>query len=193
MKTCTRRWFLATFGNGSDGIDYSAAAKFCDVSPRTVRYWWHTSCPPWIDRLAYLAGRSIPESKDWQGFGFSPDGRLITPYKNLTFTSGQLLNVFFDRQFNRIDRNDKAKLAAQVDALRDDDEARAIREELDIIAATLTKLQRSPVLAPKGQFFEPMAVDPTQRRDVSGAYEPPPSSDETIKLARERREAHSKR
>ncbi|WP_198783452.1 hypothetical protein [Shewanella putrefaciens] len=149
MKTCTRRWFLATFGNGSDGIDYSAAAKFCDVSPRTVRYWWHTSCPPWIDRLAYLAGRSIPESKEWNGFSFSPDGKLLTPYKNLTFTSGQLLMVFFDKQFNRFDRVEKEKLSAQVDSLRNDDEAAAIREELEVIINSLTKLKASPIVAPK--------------------------------------------
>ncbi|MCH7422647.1 hypothetical protein AYI95_01760 [Shewanella xiamenensis] len=152
MKTCTRRWFLATFGNGTDGIDYNAAAKFCDVSPRTVRYWWSTSCPPWIDRLAYLASRSIPESKEWQGFGFSHDGKLLTPYKNLTFTSGQLLNVFFDRQFNRFDRAEKEKLSAQVDSLRSDEEAAAIRDELEVIINTLTKLKQSPIVAPKKAF-----------------------------------------
>lgn len=152
MKTCTRRWFLAMFTNGTNGINYDEAAKYCGVSPRTVRYWWSTSCPPWIDRLAYFASRSIPENKDWKGFSFSHDGKLLTPYKDHSFTGGQLLMVFFDKQFNRFDRVEKQKLSEQVDSLRNDEEAAAIREELDVIISTLSKLKQSPIVAPKKQF-----------------------------------------
>lgn len=152
MKPRTRTFILSNFIRENGTVDTQRAAEFFCVTTRTINNWWSTGCPDWVNRYVELYQRSIPESKEWQGFSFSPDGKLLTPYKNLTFTSGQLLNVFFDRQFNRLDRAEKEKLSAQVDSLRNDDEAAAIRDELEVIINTLTKLKQSPIVAPKKAF-----------------------------------------
>ena len=152
MKPRTRNFILTSFARDNGTIDKQLAADFFCVTTRTIANWWSTGCPDWVNRYVELYQRSIPESKEWRGFSFSPDGKLLTPYKNLTFTSGQLLMVFFDKQFNRFDRVEKEKLAAQVDSLRNDDEAAAIRDELEVIINSLTKLKASPIVAPKKVF-----------------------------------------
>ena len=152
MLSSTRFWFLSNFGKQNGSIDSNKAAEYFGVSARTVRHWWQVGCPPWIDRMAELSSRAIPDSKDWDGFRFDKTGRLLTPYKNLTFSAGELLMIFYDRQFNRFDRVEKEKLTEQVESLRSDDEAAAIREELDVIISTLSKLKQSPIVAPKKAF-----------------------------------------
>ncbi|RTR33533.1 hypothetical protein [Shewanella atlantica] len=148
MLSRTRFWFLTNFGTKNGSIDSQKAADYIGVSPRTVRQWWRVGCPPWIDKLAELASRTIPETKDWDGFTFK-DGRLITPYDKLTFAPSELMRIFYDRQFNRFDRVEKDQLKTQVNELRNEDEAHAIREEIDGLILSLESLKRSPIVAPK--------------------------------------------
>ncbi|MDB2386753.1 phage protein [Shewanella sp.] len=97
--------------------------------------------------------RSIPNTKEWDGFVFSNDGeRLLTPFKQHSFSASELLKLFYDKQFHRIDRTQNRKLNEQVDSLRNNMEADAIREETDVMIGTLTKLKDSPIVAPKGVF-----------------------------------------
>lgn len=152
MKPRTRTFILTNFVRENGTVDTQRAAEFFRVTSRTINNWWSTGCPDWVNRYVELYQRAIPDSKDWKGFRFSRDGKLLTPYENLTFTGGQLLMVFFDRQFNRFDRAEKEKLSVQVDSLRNDEEAAAIRDELDVIINTLTKLKQSPIVAPKKAF-----------------------------------------
>ena len=88
--------------------------------------------------------RSIPDSKEWDGFKFVDD-RLFTPYNKLTFAPSELMKVFYDRQYNRLDRVERQKLRTQVAELRSDDEAKAIREEINEMIKTrqLRKLSYS--------------------------------------------------
>ncbi|MCL1072985.1 hypothetical protein [Shewanella dokdonensis] len=153
MKTPTRYWFLSNFSNGIGGINFEEAANFCCVSPRTVRHWWQHGCPPWIDRMAEISKRMIPETKEWRGFSFSHDGsRLLTPYSNQSYSPSDLLRHFYEKQFSALTRVERDKLAEQLAAVRSDEEAEAIRTELDYIAKTLEKLKDSPILAPAGRF-----------------------------------------
>lgn len=152
MKPRTRTFILSNFTRENGTVDTLKAAEFFSVTTRTINNWWSTGCPDWVNRYVELYQRSIPDTKDWKGFSFSHDGKLLTPYKDHSFTGGQLLMVFFDKQFNRFDRVEKQKLSEQVDSLRNDEEAAAIREELDVIISTLSKLKQSPIVAPKKQF-----------------------------------------
>lgn len=152
MKPRTRTFILSNFMRANGTVDTQQAAEFFCVTTRTINNWWSTGCPSWVDRYVELYQRAIPNTKDWRGFSFSQDGKLLTPYKDHSFTGGQLLMVFFDKQFNRFDRVEKQKLSEQVDSLRNDEEAAAIREELDVIISTLSKLKQSPIVAPKKQF-----------------------------------------
>lgn len=153
MLTSTRLWFLDKFGTGKGSIDSQKAADYIGVSARTVRQWWLVGCPPWIDKIAYLAKRMIPDTKDWDGFKFV-EGRLYTPYNKLTFAPSELLKVFYDRQFNRFDRVERQQLKVQVDELRNEDEATAIREEINAMIQSLESLKRSPIVAPKMVYTE---------------------------------------
>lgn len=134
MKTTTRYWFLSNFSNEIGGINFEEAAKFCCVSPRTVRHWWQHGCPPWIDRMAEISKRMIPETKEWRGFSFSHDGsRLLTPYSNQSYSPSDLLRHFYEKQFSALTRVERDKLAEQLAAVRSEEEAEAIRTELDYI------------------------------------------------------------
>ena len=152
MKKSTRFWFISHFGLSNGKIDFENAAKFCGVSSRTVRYWWSQGCPAWIDKLAEMAERSLPNTKEWDGFHIGKDGRLYTPFKNHSFSPQELLRVFYDKQFARADRVENQTLQNQVSELRNEDEAQAIREELAMVKSALDKLAQSPIIAPKGTF-----------------------------------------
>jgi hypothetical protein len=153
MKPKTRTWFLSVFSNENGSLDTLKASLHFSVTDRTIRNWWRLSCPAWVDKYAALHQRAIPNTKEWDGFSFSHDGKeLLTPFKNHSFSAGELLKHFYDKQFHRLDRAQNRKLNEQVDSLRNDEEADAIREELDVIIATLNKLKASPIVAPKQTY-----------------------------------------
>lgn len=158
MQLETRDYLLTHFGNKKGGIDCELVADFFGVSARTVRHWWRIGCPSWVDKFVALASKSLPNTKEWEGFSFN-DNRLITPFKRLTFSSGELLMIFYDRQFNAATRSGNAQLTKQIDALRDQDETRAINQEIDDIISTLNKLKNSPVLAEKRKYHKAVARD----------------------------------
>ena len=153
MKPKTRSFFLATFNRQNGSIDTQAAADFFHVTTRTINNWIATGCPSWVDNYVTLYLRSIPNNKEWDGFHFI-DGRLHTPYNKLTFAPSELMKIFYDRQFNRFDRVELGKLKDQVSELRNDEEAKAIREELDYMIKALEKLKLSPIVAPQRAFTE---------------------------------------
>ncbi|NRD74076.1 hypothetical protein HQQ94_12685 [Shewanella sp. VB17] len=153
MQPKTRRWFLSQFNNGFDKLDSHSASIHFDVTERTVRNWWSLSCPSWVDKYVDLYQRSIPKTKEWDGFKFV-NGRLFTPYDKLTFAPSELMKIFYDRQFNRLDRVERQKLRVQVAELRSDDEAKAIREEIDEMIKTLQKVKLSPIVAPELVYAE---------------------------------------
>ncbi len=151
MKPRTRSFFLTNFYRDHKYIDSQKAADFFGVTTRTINNWWASGCPNWVDNYVELYQRAIPDTKDWDGFKFV-EGRLYTPYDKLTFAPSELMKIFYDRQFNRLDRVHNKQLTAQVDELRNDEEAAAIREELDHMINTLNKLKVSPIVAPKMDF-----------------------------------------
>lgn len=153
MKPKTRAFFLANFNRENGTIDTKAAADFFHVTSRTINNWLVTGCPDWVDHHVVLYLRSIPDTKDWDGFKFI-DGRLYTPYDKLTFAPSELMRIFYDRQFNRFDRVEKDQLKTQVSELRNEDEAEAIRGEIDIMIQTLESLKKSPIVAPKMVYAE---------------------------------------
>ncbi|MPY23927.1 hypothetical protein [Shewanella sp. YLB-07] len=157
MKPKTRSFFLANFNRENGTIDTKIAAAFFHVTTRTINNWVITGCPDWVDHYVSLYERSIPDSKEWDGFKFV-DGRLYTPYDRLTFAPSELLKIFYDRQFNRFDRVEKNQLKIQVSELRNDDEAEAIREEIDIMIRTLEKVKQSPIVAEKMVFSERVRI-----------------------------------
>ncbi|WP_254304053.1 DUF3653 domain-containing protein [Shewanella sp. VB17] len=134
-------------------MDSHSASIHFDVTERTVRNWWSLSCPSWVDKYVDLYQRSIPKTKEWDGFKFV-NGRLFTPYDKLTFAPSELMKIFYDRQFNRLDRVERQKLRVQVAELRSDDEAKAIREEIDEMIKTLQKVKLSPIVAPELVYAE---------------------------------------
>ncbi len=148
MQIRTRSFFLANFRRPNGTIDTKQAAEFFHVSPRTINNWVVTGCPTWVDNYVVMYERSIPDDKEWDGFKFV-NGRLFTPYDRLTFSPGELLNIHYARQFNRLDRIERDKLKGVVHELRNDDEARAIREEIDFMIDTLKKIKGSPIVAPE--------------------------------------------
>ena len=153
MKPKTRSFFLASFKRSNGTLDTQAAADFFNVTTRTINNWVSTGCPDWVNNYVSMYLRSIPNTKDWKGFYFSHDGeRLITPYDKLTFSPSELLKIFYDRQFNRFDRVEKDQLKTQVEELRSDEEAKAIREEIDDMILTLEKVKLSPIVAPQKTF-----------------------------------------
>ena len=156
MTPNTRDYFLSNFSNHKGGIVAERAALVFDVSPRTVRHWWRVGCPNWVNRFADMAQRSIPDTEQWHDFRFV-NGRLLMPYKNLSFSASDLLMQYYDRQFNAMVRTDNAQLASQVDALRNKEEAAAINQEIDDIIKTLNKLKNSPVLANKKEYHKAVA------------------------------------
>ena len=153
MKPKTRSFILSTFRRNNQTLDTQAAANFFNVTTRTINNWVATGCPEWVNHYVSMHLRSIPDTKDWKGFYFSHgDERLNTPYSNLTFSAGELLMIFYDRQFNRFDRVEKDQLKNQVAELRSDEEAKAIREEIDDMIKTLEKVKLSPIVAPQKTF-----------------------------------------
>jgi hypothetical protein len=164
MLTETREYFLTHFANNNGGIDSELAANYFGVAPRTIRHWWRVGCPNWVNKFARVASRSIPDNKEWDGFGFYR-GKLFTPYKRHEFSAADLLKVFFDRQFNRFDKAANRQLTNQVDALRNEDEANAINGEIDDIINTLSKLKDSPILARKRIFHKSVKRDALKRSD----------------------------
>jgi hypothetical protein len=153
MKSVTRFFFFEHFGNALGEMDKDKAAAFFCVTRRTVNNWLRTGCPTWVDNYVDLYKRAIPNNKEWRGFSFSHDGsRLLTPYANQSYSPGDLLKHFYDKQFSALTRVERDKLAAQLAAVRSEEEAEAIRTELDYIAKTLEKLKLSPILAPSGTF-----------------------------------------
>ncbi|WP_157608682.1 hypothetical protein [Shewanella violacea] len=151
MKPKTRSFFLANFRRENSSIDTQAAAGFFHVTSRTINNWVATGCPDWVDHYVIMYLRSIPDTKEWDGFKFI-EGRLYTPYNKLTFAPSELMKVFYDRQFNRLDRVEREQLKEQVTELRSDQEAAAIRDELDYMIKTLNKLKLSPIVAPQTSF-----------------------------------------
>ncbi|MDR8523835.1 hypothetical protein [Shewanella fidelis] len=153
MTPKTRSFFLANFIRDNGSLDTQLAADFFSVTSRTINNWVATGCPTWVDKHVALYLRSIPDTKEWDGFSFSHDGKqLLTPFKNHSFTASELLKHFFDKQFHRIDRAQNRKLNEQVESLRNEDEANAIRGEIDLMIDTLNKLKHSPIVAPKQVF-----------------------------------------
>ncbi|QLE87809.1 hypothetical protein FLM48_11020 [Shewanella sp. Scap07] len=146
MKPSTRRWFLSLFGDKDGEMDTHAASKHFNVTERTIRNWWRLSCPSWVDNYVAVYKRSIPDSKEWQGFKFV-NGELHTPYQNLTFTAGQLLKIHYDRQFDRLNRIERDNLKTKVNSLRNDEEAAAIRDEIEHMVKMLNKLKDSPIIS----------------------------------------------
>lgn len=153
MKPKTRSFFLANFRRQNGSIDSHCASAFFHVTTRTINNWLVTGCPAWVDHYVALYERSIPDTKDWDGFSFSR-GRLITPYERLTFAPSDLLKVHYDRQFNQIDRVEREQLQKAVNNLRNDDEAAAIRDEIDFMIKTLNKLKQSPIVAHAKGYHE---------------------------------------
>ena len=151
MKPKTRSFFLANFNRENGSINTNVAAEFFHVTSRTINNWIVTGCPDWVDHYVGLYLRSIPDTKAWDGFKFI-DGRLYTPYDKLTFAPSELMKIFYDRQFNRFDRVEREQLKTQVAELRNEDEATAIREEIDGMIQSLESLKRSPIVAPKMVF-----------------------------------------
>ena len=160
MKAKTRSFFLANFNREKGSINTKVAAEFFHVTSRTINNWIATGCPDWVDHYVGLYLRSIPDTKAWDGFKFI-DGRLYTPYDKLTFAPSELMKIFYDRQFNRFDRVEREQLKTQVAELRNEDEATAIRDELDYMIKTLNKLKLSPIVAPKMIFT--IKVDKQQK------------------------------
>lgn len=153
MKKKTREFFYDNFRQPNQKIDKQAAAEFFGVTPRTISNWWSTGCPAWVDSHVALYLRAIPNLKEWNGFRFSHDGKqLLTPYERHSFTPQMLLMEFYNRQFNRNTRTEHRQLTKQVDSLRNDDEAAAIRAELDSIISSINKLKHSPIVAPKNTY-----------------------------------------
>lgn len=160
MKKQTRDFFYSNFKQPNNKIDKQSAAEFFGVTPRTVANWWATGCPAWVDSHVELYLRAIPNRKEWQGFRFSHDGKeLLTPYERHSFTPEKLLMEFYNKQFNRNTRTENRQLNKQVDALRSDEEAAAIRAELDHIIKSINKLKDSPIVAPKKTFSKSIIDD----------------------------------
>lgn len=157
MKSATRFFFLEQFSDARGIMDKDKAASFFCVTRRTVNNWLRTGCPTWVDNYVALYKRSIPDTKEWRGFSFSHDGsRLLTPYSNQSYSPSDLLRHFYEKQFSALTRVERDKLAEQLAAIRSEEEAEAIREELDYIAQTLDKLKNSPILAPAGKINQPV-------------------------------------
>lgn len=169
MKNSTRLWFLARFGNSRGGIDYEEAAQFCCVKPRTVRYWWTTSCPPWIDRLAHLASRAIPDSKPWREYSFDTTTapELLVLPSGKTLGPGDLYLYADNLDLMREYRVKTEKAAGQLEAVRSEEEAAAICAELDHLVRSIEKLKLSPILTRTGKYNEPVAKA-KGRADKSG-------------------------
>ncbi|MGI2072642.1 DUF3653 domain-containing protein [Shewanella baltica] len=155
MKKTTRDFFYSTFSRADGALDKQKAADFFGVTLRTISNWWSTGSPAWVDGYVRLYQRSIPDTKDWDGFRFSHDRKeLLTPYERHSFTPQRLLMDFYNKQFDRHTRTENRQLNKQVEALRNDEEAAAIRSELDNIISTINKLKNSPVVAPKKAYSE---------------------------------------
>jgi hypothetical protein len=153
MNKKTRGFFYDNFRQPNQKIDKQSAAEFFGVTPRTIANWWSTGCPAWVDSHVALYLRAIPNSKEWNGFRFSNDGKqLLTPYERHAFTPQMLLMEFYNKQFNRNTRTEHRQLTKQVDSLRNDKEAAAIRAEMDHIIESINKLKQSPVIAPKNTY-----------------------------------------
>ena len=153
MTPKTRSFFLANFIRDNGSLNTQHAAEFFSVTSRTINNWVSTGCPIWVDKHVALYLRAIPDTKEWDGFCFSHDGKeLLTPFKQHSFTAGELLKHFFDKQFHSLDRAQNRKLTEQVDSLRNHEEAEAIRHELDMMISTIEKLKDSPIVAPKQVF-----------------------------------------
>lgn len=161
MKPQTRSFFLATFNRTNGTLDTQAASEFFNVTTRTINNWVATGCPEWVNNYVSMYLRAIPNTKNWKGFRFSHDGEhLLTPYDNLAFSAGELLMIFYDRQFNRFDRVEKDQLKTQVAELRSDEEAKAIREEIDDMIKTLEKVKLSPIVAPQLVYAKKVQKNP---------------------------------
>lgn len=160
MKKHTRDFFYTHFRRPDNKIDRDTAAQFFGVTSRTVGNWWATGCPAWVNNYVDLYCRAIPNTKEWSGFRFSHDGKeLLTPYEKHSFTPDKLLMDFYNKQFNRNTRTENRQLIKQVDSLRNDEEAAAIRAELDHIVDTVNKLKSSPLMAPKKAFSKSIIDD----------------------------------
>ncbi|WP_188726008.1 hypothetical protein [Shewanella carassii] len=172
MKSSTRFWFLEQFGNARGGIDYEKAAQFCCVKPRTVRYWWTTSCPPWIDRLAHLASRAIPDTRPWRECTFvaHPEpgfSELLVLPNGKKLSAGDLYLYADNLDLMREYRVKTEKAAGQLEAVRSEEEAAAICAELDHMVRSIEKLKLSPILTRTGKYNEPVAKA-KGRADKSG-------------------------
>ncbi|WP_394131640.1 DUF3653 domain-containing protein [Shewanella maritima] len=156
MTPATREFFLFTFKKSEHShhtLDKDKAAAFFCVTPRTITNWWRTGCPAWVDNYIKLYKRSIPNTKEWQDFRFSHDGKeLLTPFKRHSFTANQLLGLFYETQFHRMDKSENKKLRLQVDSLRSEEETEALKGELDFLIQSIKKLKDSPILAHKGKY-----------------------------------------
>ncbi|BDY05024.1 hypothetical protein F0521_20650 [Ferrimonas sp. YFM] len=101
-------------------------------------------------RMAHMATRMIPDSKDWDGFYFGRDGRLHTPVARLSFSGNELNFQHYEKQFAANDRRARAALEKQLRAVRSEDERKKAIQEIEFVLETLKGLQRSPLLATEG-------------------------------------------
>ncbi|WP_148300839.1 hypothetical protein [Shewanella marina] len=149
MTTDTRFFFLSNFPHPElcGKLDRDKAAQYFDVTTRTIYNWWRYGCPQWVNKHCDLARRAIPKNKTWRGFYFGSDNKLHTPYDNLQLEAHEVLSVFQIRQFHQLAEQENKQLRQRLGKLRDNDELQAIREELDMISSTITKLKDSPILA----------------------------------------------
>ncbi|WP_447018033.1 hypothetical protein [Shewanella algae] len=159
MKTKTRHFFIEQFHNGKDGIDSHAAASFFCVHERTIRNWLRTGCPAWVDRYVDLALRAIPDSKPWREYSFdttTAPGLLVLP-SGKTLGPGDLYLYADNLDLMREYRVKTEKAAGQLEAVRSEEEAAAIRAELDHLVRSIEKLKLSPILTRTGKYNEPVA------------------------------------
>ncbi|WP_447077588.1 hypothetical protein [Shewanella algae] len=162
MKTKTRRFFIEQFHNGKDGIDSHAAASFFCVHERTIRNWLRTGCPAWVDRYVDLALRAIPDSKPWRECTFvsHPEpgfSELLVLPNGKKLSAGDLYLYADNLDLMREYRVKTEKAAGQLEAVRSEEEAAAIRAELDHLVRSIEKLKLSPILTRTGKYNEPVA------------------------------------
>jgi hypothetical protein len=62
------------------------------------------------------------------------------------------MRLFYDKQFSALTRVERDKLAEQLAAVRSEEEAEAICDELNYLIKSIEKLKLSPILAKAGTF-----------------------------------------
>ncbi|NKF52798.1 hypothetical protein G3R49_19765 [Shewanella sp. WXL01] len=157
MKPDTRKFFVSNLSKIGGAIDKDKAAAFFGVTPRTIANWWRTGAPNWVDNYVHYYERSIPDTKEWRGYYFARDGRLMSPYRGLSFSANELSHMDMERMFASATRRENQQIRKQLDSLRDEDEVKAIKAEFDKIVKTLEALKHSPALAVKGKYIKPVS------------------------------------